>query len=373
MFIAVAGISIVLVGLLRPVGGPSHGKAEVPPAAAPLEPTRVGDATHIVIAPEAAIWKQLQIATAEEKQIAFPTLTVSGVVLARVRPGTGPLEDRWQFNTSDLATIYADWTRSKSEVDYARRQLDKTKELTVAETNYLESNVNRLKPLTESSSVAIKEFKLAQAELLKAQIQGQKNIFEAESSLRVFTKSKIALERQLSQAGIDPAVFSKSVENMVLVTANVPELHLSQVRLGLSCDVRFYGLSDRVFPAHVEAMNSALSADRRTLPVLFELNDTEGLLRPGMFSEIGLGTENRKAILVPSESLLHVGLKDFVLVGEKDKRWRVQQVQVGEPHQGVFEIPEGVKRGDKVLNKGMILLKPLVQKALDTAQESATR
>jgi len=86
-----------------------------------------------------------------------------------------------------------------------------------------------------------------------------------------------------------------------------------------------------------------------------------------MYAEIGLGTDPRSALLVPADGILHIGRADYALVAAGEGMWRVTEVQVGEPHNGGVEILEGIKKEDRVLGKGAILLKPVVVHSLQTS------
>lgn len=364
MIAAVLGIIGVVLFLMRPL------KSAPKPAVAPLqtpdkvEPVRVTGPGRIAIEENTSFQKQLSIATLNTKGITDPALSVSGSILGRVHPGPESLEDRWQFSSAELSTNYADWLRVNTEIQFAESQLKKTRELVQAETAYRDDIVKHLQPLMKSGSVAERNVKQAEADLLRTQLEGEKNIYQAEATLRTARKTKAGLERGLSQAGIEPIVFSRVIENMVLVSANVPEARVSQVREGQACQVRFYGYPDKLFPAHVEALGSSLTPDRRTLRVLFELNDPEQILRPGMFGDVGLGTEERDAILVSTEALLHIDRKDYVLVATSGDEWNVTEVSVGEIRNGTAEILAGLAGADRVITSGSILLKPAVVQAL---------
>ena len=307
--------------------------------------------------------QQLTTLKLQPTMLTMPMLNVSGVILARISPGETTLEDRWQFSNIELSTDYADWLRSKNEIEFAESQLKKTRELITAETAYRQQVVDHLEPLFKQGSTAEKTVRQAEADLLRTQIEGEKSLFQAEATLRTAKNSKIALERSLSQAGVEPVVFGREVENMVLVSVNVPESRISQVSEGQACEVRFYAFPDRTFPGHVEALGSALLGDRRTLRVLFDLNDREHILRPGMFGDVGLGTEPRNVIVIPTQALLHVGSREYVLVAE-GPGWRVQEVVVGEVRHDSAELIKGLKAGDQIITDGAILMKPAVMQAL---------
>jgi len=365
MAVGLGGVAVVVFLLARPqtrTASPAaleRNESDAVHPAVDVEPDG-----RIRVTPDSPLQKHLSSERLETQLVRFPAITVSGSILARIQPGTEPFEDRWQFSNADLATSYSDWLRTKGELEFARSQLTKTQELSKAQAGYLEANLKRLEPLWKSGNVPERDYKAAQADLLKAQLQGEKDVFTAESTLRVAQKTLKALERDLSQDGIEPIVFSRAVEHMVLVVANVPETKISQVREGQGCLARFYAYPDRTFDAHVEMLSTLLTHERRTLRVLFELSDPEGVLRPGMFAEVGLGTDKREAVLIPSDGLLHVDLEDYAIMQVDTDEWRPVVVRVGEEFHGSFEVLQGLTSGNTVITRGTVLLKPSVVQVL---------
>ncbi len=103
-----------------------------------------------------------------------------------------------------------------------------------------------------------------------------------------------------------------------------------------------------------------MAKDSRTLRVMFVLQDPEGLLKPGLFAEIGLGAGPHKTLMAPVDGVLHVGRSDYVLRRNEAGNWEATEVRVGELQGQNIEILAGLKEGDRVVGAGAILLKPYV-------------
>lgn len=359
MIVAAIGTVVVVAMLVR--NPTTH--VDRPAPTKSLEPVRVVGPGMILVAPDTPLQKELSTLELGKRKITRPILSVTGIVLARIREGSEPFEDRWQFGSPELSTSYADWLRTKNEIEFDTSQLNKTRDLANAENAFLQTNVSKLEQLS-GGAVPEKDFRLAKSALLKAQIQGEKDIFAAQSALRAAVKQKLAIERDLSRAGIEPIVFERAAEHMVLVAAHVPEAKVAMVFEGQSCNVHFYGYPGQVFPGHVEAVSSMLTQDRRTLRVLFDLTDEMMLLKPGMFGEVGLGDEARDALLIPATAILHIARADYVLVVDGEHTFRVTPVTVGEVEQGECECLSGLREGQQILSRGAILLKTLAAQSL---------
>src|SRR5262249_29598474 len=136
--------------------------------------------------------------------------------------------------------------------------------------------------------------------LKQFEIQGKKDVHEAENAVKVAEKTEAALARQLQQAGLEPTMLRSAAAEGDIVVAEVPERVVSRVRLGMSCEVRFFAFPNRVFTGRVSAISPVISKDKRVLNVQFTVKDPANEIRPGMFAEIGLGTDRRQALLMPA-------------------------------------------------------------------------
>ncbi len=360
---AALALGLVLLLLWSPWQGPTAAIPKAEPAQNATIVQLVGP--HLIAVQAGSLLeKKLAIVPASREQIATPVLTVTGYVVARMRAGSEPAEDRWQFSSPELLTTYADWQKARTEVDFAEKQLRKTRELTAAQLTAQTKVVERLRKLVAAGTEAIKDLAAEEAKLLQTQLEGQKAVFEAEAAVREATRNRAALERQLFQTGVDPHLLERAPEGATIVMADVPEARVELVAAEQACEARFYGFPETVFPGKVSSLAPTLSGERRTLRVFFELSDKQDRLKPGMYAEIGLGTDPRQTVLVSADSVLHVGRSDYVLVESGPRVWRVTEVKVGEQDGTRVEVVDGLQGGERVIGKGAILLKPLVVQAI---------
>jgi len=340
-------------------------KASVPSSdVAAAEMVRVAGPHLVAVQPGTPLASKLDVRTLAAERISSPLLTVTGSIVARLAPGTGNAEARWDFSQLDLATTYADWLRARAEEPYAEQQLAKTRQLVAARSAAQTQLVDRLRRLVKAGTDSPRDLAKAEADLVEAQLEGQKQIFEAEAAFKNAARARATLERQLFQAGVDPALLARAQEGAAIMVAEVPETHIGLVRDGQSVTARFFALPGETITGRVSSLAPTLASERRTLRVFVELDDPQLHLRPGMFAEIGLGTEPRDALSVPSDAVLHVGRSDYVLVQAQPGVWRVNEVHVGEARGTSVEVLSGLASGDTVVGSGAILLKPLVVQAL---------
>jgi cobalt-zinc-cadmium efflux system membrane fusion protein len=336
------------------------------PTSPPEPEVRLAGPNTIHIDPDCSLAKKLQTTTVRPAKITSPVLTVTGTVVASLRPADGKPTDYWQFSLPELLTTFTDWQKATADIAFAETQLAQVRLLGETRVAAQEKLVGRLKRLVEAGTDTEKDLAAAQAELIQSQITSRKEVHEADSALRIARRNEAAAARQLQQAGLEPELLRSTASDVDIVMADVPEGMVSRVKLGQGCEAKFFGFPNETFPGKVRAIAPVLSKERRSLRVLFAIRDPHDQLRPGMFADIGLGTDARDALLMPPEGVIHVGRSDYVLVRQPSGDWRVTEVQVGEPREGGIEILSGLRASDQVASRGVILLKPYLIECLES-------
>jgi hypothetical protein len=299
-----------------------------------------------------------------------PILPVTGTCLASLRPGQEVSQDAWQFATSDLLSAFSDWQKAGIDVKFQEAQLKRVRELAEFRVTAQKKVVDQMASLVTIGSERQKDLFTEQVSLKQFEIQGPKEIHEAENALNVARRTEATLARQLQQAGLEPTMLRSAAAEGDIVVADVPERDVGRVRVGMMCEVRFFALPSRTFSGRVSSLSPVISKDRRVMPVQFVVTDPDHLVRPGMFAEIGLGTDKRQALLMPADGVLHVGERDYALLGTDAGTWKALEVQTGELRGTDVELLPGTPHtwtaGERVLGRGAILLKPAVVRALQS-------
>ena len=114
-----------------------------------------------------------QVSTAPVSQLSSADGTEARSVES-LRSAAYTVGQSWQFDGSELSEVYTDWLRSQSEIEFADKQLTKTRELTEAGISYLQSIVDSQRPLLEKGSLPVKTFKQSESEHLKAQLRNER-------------------------------------------------------------------------------------------------------------------------------------------------------------------------------------------------------
>jgi membrane fusion protein (multidrug efflux system) len=140
------------------------------------------------------------------------------------------------------------------------------------------------------------------------------------------------------------------------VDFRLPESVLTRLKVGQGVDVTLDGLPGRSFKGRVDAFDSQLEANGRSLLVRASIANTEGLLRPGMFARARIVFSSRDdAVVVPEEALVPQGGRQYVIKvveGPEGPTTRRLEARLGLRVPGKVEITQGLQPGDVVVTAG---------------------
>ncbi len=161
-----------------------------------------------------------------------------------------------------------------------------------------------------------------------------------------------------------PNLFTLADLSRVWVLCDVYENNLGQVHLGDIAEVRLNAYPDRVLKGRVSNISRVLDPATRTAKVRLELDNRQGLLRPGMFATVTFYSKSgHSRAVVPATAVMRLHDKDWVFVPEGGKRFRRIEVQAGPSlPEGQQEISAGVKPGDRVVANALQLSNSVEQR-----------
>src|SRR5262249_51916819 len=203
--------------------------------------------TAIRVRPDTPLESKLQIATVEKSWLTAPVLPVTGMTVVSLRPGKEASQDSWQFATPDLLTAFSDWQKAVKDVQFQESQLRAVRDLNESRIDAQRKVVVRMEKLVAAGTDSRKDLAVERTNFLLYQIQGRKDVHEAENALKLARRAEATLARQLQQAGLEPTLLRSAAAEGDIVVAEVPERAISRVKLGMTCEVRFFALPDRLF------------------------------------------------------------------------------------------------------------------------------
>ena len=138
---------------------------------------------------------------------------------------------------------------------------------------------------------------------------------------------------------------------------DIPEQEVGKVSTGQGISLQTSAHPDRNFAGRVVRIAPSLNQQARTLTVEAEVQNTEGLLRPGQFATVRI-TQARPepAVMIPVAAVRTDGEINRVFL-IKDGIAREQLVQLGLLENDMIQVKSGVIEGDTVATSNLNLLR----------------
>jgi cobalt-zinc-cadmium efflux system membrane fusion protein len=276
---------------------------------------------------------------------------------------------------NDLATTRSDENKARIALDTAQKASE------------------RARNLHEREALATKDLQLAEADLSRAKDElrrAEAAVRFAESRLALFGKNAGQLIEASNSGGPDRRVVIRAPINgtiverkvgagqyvkpdmpdplfmisdlsTVWVIADVFESYLAKIHVGQSVEISVPAYPERRFPARVSFINPTVDSATRTVHVRCLVPNMSGLLKPDMFARISIGAEARPVQVVPTGAIFTKGADSFVFVEESPKHFRRRQVAVGREIQGFTVIESGLRPGERVATRGVLLLDRIIE------------
>ncbi len=245
----------------------------------------------------------------------------------------------------DDALQRAQVQQAEAQASIARTNLQRNKEL-VAQNFISQSAVDQSQSNLE---VAEAQVALAKAQLARMQIVAP---FDGVVGIRAVNVGDYVKD------GADLV----NIEDLssVWVDFRLPERFIARLKPGQSVQVTLDALPGRQYVGRVDALDSQLDANGRSVLVRAKLANAGGELRAGMYARSRVVFDVREgALMVPEEALVPQGDKQYLfkVVDEAGKKVaRRIEARIGQRVPGKVEVLDGVKAGDIVVVAGQTRL-----------------
>ncbi|MGC6514076.1 MAG: efflux RND transporter periplasmic adaptor subunit [Myxococcota bacterium] len=255
------------------------------------------------------------------------------------------------------------------ELGQARAELSRT----TSRRDVAEQNRDRQRRLREEGISS--ERSLLEAELAYEQANAERDA--ARSRLRVFglrggsgpdmtLESPIAgvvVERHATRGenvSPDDTLFIVADLSRVWVIGRVYEQQVAQVASGMNATLTLNAYPGRNWTGTVDFVGATLDESTRTLPIRVEIDNPDGLLRPGLFGSLRLasGQPTSTSVVVPLSAVQTLDNRTVVFVpGDEDGEFAAHPVTTGRENTRQVEVLAGLEPGARIVVEGAFILK----------------
>ncbi|OPY80904.1 MAG: Multidrug resistance protein MdtE precursor [Syntrophorhabdus sp. PtaU1.Bin058] len=199
------------------------------------------------------------------------------------------------------------------------------------------------------------------------------------------TKIYSPLASRVKEKKVSPGDFVKVGASLfILIQPNplkvrfaVPEKDVGKLKVGQDVILKVDAFQDKEFKGKVSIVFPSLDEKTRTLTLEALVPNSDGMLKPGLFTKVILYTGPAKdTVVVPVTALLYEAEKVrlFTVSGDRAKETRVR---IGSKYGEMMEIMEGIQEGEKVVVAGQQNLsegvKVSVQQTASAGSESGVK
>jgi membrane fusion protein (multidrug efflux system) len=259
------------------------------------------------------------------------------------------------------------------EIDPERRKLD----VAAAEARLAQARANlrnarsqtrRIRELRSQSVTSIQALEDAETELALAEAAVRAEEAAVGVARRALAESSVSapFAGLVARRSVQLGEFVQKGTDLYEIVALDPleavfsltELDTERVRIGQTIAISVGAFPDRRFSGVVSFVSPTIDPMTRTLRIKAQVDNADGLLRPGLFARVSLGVARRENVLmVPAESLLQRadGVSVYRVLGDEVSEGQVERVAVetGTQLGAMVEVRGGALRaGDRVVRRG---------------------
>jgi RND family efflux transporter MFP subunit len=145
-------------------------------------------------------------------------------------------------------------------------------------------------------------------------------------------------------------LFRVAKNNVLRTFIDVPQINAPSIRVGDTADLTFVQHPGQVFHGKITRTANSLNLNTRTLLTEVDIDNTDGLLLPGMYATVTFHVPRAvAAIMIPSEALVFRSNGTTVAVVNDHHIVTFRQVVVGHDYGASIEIISGLKAGEAIV------------------------
>ena len=158
---------------------------------------------------------------------------------------------------------------------------------------------------------------------------------------------------------IDPnkTLFTVADLSTVWVRADFPEQQAGRLKTGLTIELRVSAYPDSIFRGPITYVGAVIDPATRTVMARADVSNPDGRLRPEMFAEVVLVTDEQSVLSVPRAAVQQVGSRTVAFVVQGPRRFEPRDVTLGQGSSEYIQVLTGVVAGDEVVTQGSYALK----------------
>ncbi|HYW20092.1 MAG TPA: efflux RND transporter periplasmic adaptor subunit [Nodularia sp. (in: cyanobacteria)] len=276
----------------------------------------------------------------------------------------------------------AEIAQAQSQVDFAQEKYNKDKQLAT------EGALPQRNALESQTQLAQAKAELTKAKSRRDVIGAENQLKRAQASVQLaksnINRSNTSYQTRLAQLGnlpnakglvtvtapISGKVADREVtigqtfndaggklmtivnDSRLFATANIYEKDLSKVRTGQRVTLKVASMPERTFSGLISRIGTAVEGETRIVPVQAEVNNSSGQLKPGMFAELEVLTDQTSSAtsVIPTSAVVEANGKKVVYM-QNGNAYQTVEVTLGQTSGDMVEVKSGLFAGDMIVTQ----------------------
>lgn len=134
------------------------------------------------------------------------------------------------------------------------------------------------------------------------------------------------------------------------------ESDISLIHVGDKVDATLPYDKSKHYIGAINYVYPELDPETRTVKARVEVNNADGFLRPGMFTNVEIKKELPDTLVIPDDAVIDTGVRKLVFVKTSDVTFEPRQVEIGPRINGQMSILSGLKLGEAVVANASFLV-----------------
>jgi HlyD family secretion protein len=266
---------------------------------------------------------------------------------------------RWKSEAERISVLASTKTVTAKLAEETMQQMkaaDAAREEVVARIQSARAKQNEAKVAISKAKADLRSIE-AKRKIAQAEFQRIKSLCEymqirapysGTISVRNFDPGSLM---QVSQANNENPLFTIVQTDRVRVSLNVPETDAVLVKQDGMAAIKVPALNNRIFEGKVARTSWVLSTSTRTLECEIEVENSEGLLRPGMYANVELVVSQKSDVLsLPRSAIVQQDGKPTSLIVTADGTISRRALQTGIVTATDIEVVSGLDGSEDVIS-----------------------
>lgn len=274
----------------------------------------------------------------QEVKVALGDYVEAGQLLALVK-------------SADVAGILSDAVAAKNNLTIAEKNLEVTEDLY---KSGLASEKDKLSAQIEKEKAQAAFNKSNEILKIYASPEGNLSGYYIKAPISGFIVEKKINQGMEIRSDAGDNLFTISDLKDVWAVANVYETDIGKIQIGYEAEVTTLSYGDKKFLGKIDKIYNVLNPETKVLNVRIKLDNSDYVLKPGMFARIVVKyQEQNKMLAVPKNAVIFDDNKYYVVKYSDKCNVTMQQVIIDKTFgdYSFIKSDEGIKQGDVVIDR----------------------